>query len=43
VAIGITAAVCLLGALVWLFLVGELREVRWSQAAGELAPPLEFV
>jgi MFS transporter, ACS family, D-galactonate transporter len=42
VAIGITAAVCLLGALVWLFLVGEFREVRWSQAAGQLAPPLEF-
>jgi MFS family permease len=43
VAIGITAAVCLVGALVWLFLVGEFREVRWSQAASELAPPLEFV
>jgi TolB-like protein len=42
-AIGITAAVCLVGALVWLFLVGEFGEVRWSQAAGELAPPLEFV
>jgi len=43
VAIGITAAVCLVGALVWLFLVGEFREVRWSQPPGELAPPLEFV
>ena len=43
VAIGITAAVCLVGALVWLFLVGEFREVSWSQAAGDLAPPLEFV
>jgi MFS family permease len=43
VAIGITAAVCLVGALIWLFLVGEFREVRWSQAARELAPPLEFV
>ena len=42
-AIGITAAVCLIGALIWLFLVGEFREVKWSQAAGELAPPLEFV
>jgi MFS transporter, ACS family, D-galactonate transporter len=43
VAIGITAAVCLLGALVWLLLVGEFREVKWSSAGGELAPPVEFV
>jgi len=43
VAIGITAAVCLVGALVWLFLVGEFKEVRWSQAADELAPSLELV
>ena len=43
VAIGITAAICLVGAIVWLFLVGEFREVRWVQAASELAPPLEFV
>lgn len=43
VAIGITAAVCLVGALVWIFLVGEFREVRWSQAACELTPPLKFV
>jgi MFS transporter, ACS family, D-galactonate transporter len=43
VAIGITAAVCLLGALVWLFLVGEFREVRWAQLANDLTPPVEFV
>ena len=43
VAIGITAAVCVVGALVWLCLVGEFKEVRWSQAADELAPSLEFV
>src|SRR5215469_571576 len=36
VAIGITAAVCLVGALVWLFLVGEFREVRWSLHANRL-------
>jgi MFS family permease len=29
-AIGITAGVCLLGALVWLFLVGELKQVTWN-------------
>jgi MFS family permease len=43
VAIGITAAVCLLGVLVWLFLLGEFREVRWAQHAGELVSPVEFV
>ena len=43
VAIEITAAVCLLGALVWLFLVGEFGEVRWVQRTGELVPPVEFV
>jgi ACS family D-galactonate transporter-like MFS transporter len=29
VAIGITAGICLLGAFVWVFLVGEVREVIW--------------
>jgi ACS family D-galactonate transporter-like MFS transporter len=38
VAIGITAAVCLLGVLVWLFLLGELREVSWGQPTR----PVEF-
>jgi MFS family permease len=43
VAIEITAAVCLFGAVVWLFLVGEFREVRWAQPAGVLARPVEFI
>jgi MFS transporter, ACS family, D-galactonate transporter len=38
-AIGITAGVCLLGVLVWLFLVGEFRQVSWVQPAR----PVEFV
>ena len=42
-AIGITAGVCLLGALVWLFLLGEFKEVAWAQAAGALARPVEFI
>ena len=38
VAIGITSGVCLAGALVWLFLVGEVKQVMWPQAvAGSLA------
>jgi hypothetical protein len=32
VAIVITAAVCVLGAMVWLFFVGELKEVEWGRA-----------
>jgi hypothetical protein len=43
VAIGITAVVCLLCALVWLFMIGEFREVRWAEPAGKLALPVEFV
>jgi MFS transporter, ACS family, D-galactonate transporter len=43
VAIGITAAVCLLGALVWLFLVGEFREVRWALHTNGLTQSMEFV
>jgi MFS transporter, ACS family, D-galactonate transporter len=38
-AIEITAGVCLLGVLVWLFLVGEFRQVNWMQPAR----PVEFV
>jgi MFS transporter, ACS family, D-galactonate transporter len=40
VAIGITAGVCLLGAMVWLVLVGEVREVAWGRPAsrGAIAP-----
>jgi ACS family D-galactonate transporter-like MFS transporter len=43
VAIEITAAVCLLGALVWLLLLGEFKEVAWAQPAGALARPVEFI
>jgi MFS transporter, ACS family, D-galactonate transporter len=32
VAIGITAGVCVVGVLVWVFLVGEVRQVAWPQA-----------
>jgi MFS transporter, ACS family, D-galactonate transporter len=39
VAIEITAGVCLLGVLVWLFLVGEFRQVNWVQPTR----PVEFV
>jgi MFS family permease len=42
-AIEITAVVCLFGAVVWLFLVGEFREVQWAQPAGALARPVEFI
>jgi MFS family permease len=31
-AIVITAAVCLVGAMVWLFLLGEVKPVRWAEA-----------
>jgi MFS family permease len=37
VAIGITAGVCLLGAMVWVFLMGELRQVDWTRAGTRLA------
>src|SRR6266567_7251078 len=43
VAIGITAGVCLIGALVWLLLPGEFKEVAWAQPAGALARPVEFI
>jgi len=43
VAIEITAAVCLLGAIVWLFRLGEFKEVAWAQPAGTLARPVEFI
>ncbi len=43
VAIGITAGVCLIGALVWLLLLGEFKEVAWAQPAGPLARPVEFI
>jgi len=33
VAIGLTAAVCLVGAIVWVFLIGELRQVDWTRIA----------
>jgi MFS transporter, ACS family, D-galactonate transporter len=39
VAIEITAGVCVLGVLVWLFLVGEFRQVDWVQPTR----PVEFV
>jgi MFS transporter, ACS family, D-galactonate transporter len=42
-AIEITAGVCLLGVLVWLFLVGEFRQVNWVQPAGDLTAPVEFI
>ncbi len=37
VAIIITASVCLLGALVWVFLVGEFKQVIWPQAVASFA------
>jgi MFS family permease len=43
VAIEITAGVCLLGALVWLLLLGEFKEVAWAQPGGALARPVEFI
>ncbi len=43
VAIEITAGVCLIGALVWLLLLGEFKEVAWAQPAGALARPVEFI
>src|SRR5262249_48083720 len=43
VAIGITAGVCLLGVLVWLFLLGEFREVNWTQSVAIPTRPVEFV
>jgi len=43
VAIEITAFVCLLGALVWLFLLGEFKEVAWARREGALARPVEFI
>jgi len=30
VAIGITAGICLLGAMVWVFAIGEIRQVDWT-------------
>src|SRR6266496_5131163 len=39
VALEITAGVCLLGVLVWLFLVGEFGQVNWVQPTR----PVEFV
>jgi hypothetical protein len=30
VAIGITASVCLLGTMVWIFAIGEVRQVDWT-------------
>jgi len=35
VAIGITAGICLAGAIAWVFLLGELREVNWKLAVSE--------
>src|SRR5215813_1554090 len=35
VAIGITAGICLAGAMAWVFLLGELREVNWQQTVPE--------
>ncbi len=37
VAIIITATVCLLGAFVWVFLVGEFKQVIWPQAVASFA------
>jgi MFS transporter, ACS family, D-galactonate transporter len=33
VAIGITAGVCLLGAMIWIFFFGELKPVDWARVA----------
>ena len=33
-AIGITAGVCLFGVLVWIFLIGELKQVNWGTVGG---------
>jgi len=43
VAIEITAGVCLLGVLVWVFLLGELREVNWVKPVATPTRPVEFV
>jgi cyanate permease len=32
VALGITAGICVLGVFVWVFLVGEVKQVTWPQA-----------
>jgi len=32
VALGITAGICVLGVFVWVFLVGEVKQVMWPQA-----------
>ena len=33
VAIGITAGVCVAGAVVWMFFLGELKRVDWAEVA----------
>jgi MFS family permease len=38
IALGVTAAVCLLGAMVWVFAVGELRPVDWTIPGTRSAP-----
>ncbi len=38
VAIGITAAVCVVGAVVWIFFLGELKQVDWAEVAQEKIP-----
>src|SRR5215469_7013372 len=43
VAIGITATVCVLGVLVWLFLLGEFREVNWGRPLATPTRPVEFI
>jgi ACS family D-galactonate transporter-like MFS transporter len=43
VAIEITAGVCLLGVLVWVFLLGELREVNWVKPVATPTRPVEFI
>jgi MFS transporter, ACS family, D-galactonate transporter len=35
VAIGITAGICLLGAMVWVFAIGEVRQVDWTATAAK--------
>jgi MFS family permease len=36
-AIAITAAICLLGAIVWVFCIGEVRQVDWRTRGAEFA------
>lgn len=38
VGLGITAGVCLLGAMVWVFGVGEVKQVHWTSAGSRSAP-----